>query len=140
MREAKEKEIDGVVYRINQMAPTKASVWVVKLLGIVAPALALCGGAEKIEFKDLMKLNVTGLDLSKGLSLFFEKVTPDDFLKLQRDVLLGDLVTFSKEGGDFKKVTNLDLHFAQFSGAHMMKVLMFALEVNFKDFLPALAE
>lgn len=138
MRDAQSKEIDGTTYKIYPMSPTKGSVWVKNLLGIIGPSLALCGGGEKLDLKELLKLQVKGEDLSKGLSLFFEKIKDEDFLRLQRDVLLNGLVTFSVEGGDYKKIESIDTHFAKYKGSHLMKVLMFALEVNFKDFLPAL--
>lgn len=137
MREIQKKEIDGVSYGLYPLNPFKSLPILTRLLKILGPTILklIVGntGGEKKSISKVMEQNVDGLlaDLADNADRMLEKIGEDEIEKMMSKMLVNGLFF-----ADDQKVMNLNTHFGNHGVFHLLKVFKFALEVNFKDFLP----
>jgi uncharacterized Fe-S cluster-containing radical SAM superfamily enzyme len=134
MREAIEKEIDGVRYRITPFDPFKGSRIFTKILKTVGKPLGtlMKSGKAKDEGE---KSDIVVLALQEAAS----SLNPDEIESLIKESLDINLITVSVDSGEFKKLSTHG-HFNNYSLMHVLKVVRHSWEVNFKDFLSGLGD
>ncbi len=135
MKELKKTMIDGVEYGLYPLSPFKSAPVLTKLLRIVGASLVkliigTTGGSKDIQ--SALETNVESVlpQLADSLEALFEKMDENDIEYFSRKLLVLDLLTV-----DGNKVSSLEIALANKSVFHLLKLLKFALEVNYKDFL-----
>lgn len=124
------REIDGDTYFTAQLDPLTSVVLGAQVIALLAPGLKNLKG---MSFKDV-KSKAADVDFSQGLELIAglgEKLDGDKLGKLIEKCLIGNV---QKNG---KQIRNLTMDFE--SPVTMLKVLMFMLEINYKNFFSGLA-
>lgn len=124
MQRTQERVIDGVTYVCSQFPATKGLKMLHRVGRFISGPLSALAGDMKPGQK------VTAMDLStetlgKAIQAFFESCDEATFENTVKDLL----TSTTRDG----KPVNFDIDFAGQLG-HLMKVLAFVLEVNFKDF------
>ncbi len=138
-RETKTKEIDGFEYTCTQFPPQKALRILTKLTkylgGPLAELMKSAGSA-----KGLMDMDTDNLDIGGALMSLGNSMGPDDLYILSKDVCESVIASKSENepealSGQLKENV-FDQHFVGPKGLkRLFKVLVFALEVNYGDFL-----
>lgn len=124
------REIDGDKYFTAQIRPLASVVLGAQVIALLAPGLKNLKG---MSFSDV-KSKAADVDFSQGLELISglgEKLDGEKLGELIEKCLVGHV---SKNG---KPISNLDMAFD--SPVTMIKVLMFMLEINYKNFFSGLA-
>lgn len=120
------REIDGNTYFTAQLPPLKSVVLGSQVIALLAPGLKNLRGSSFAELKD----KAGEVDFSQGLELIAglgEKLDGDKFGKLIEKCIIGNV---TKDG---KQIKNIDIAFD--NPMTMLKVLVFMLEINFKNFI-----
>lgn len=137
-RETKSKTIDGYEYTCTQFPPQKALRILTKLTkylgGPLAALMASSSGAT-----DLMKGKVEDLDFTAALTSLGNSMGDEDLYILAKDVCENVVVGMGQQNqgvsGQLKDNT-FDEHFMGGKGLkRLFTVMIFALEVNYSDFL-----
>jgi len=124
MREIEERTIDGHVYAVSQLTASRGLEMFGRLAALIGPA-ALEVLARGASFdKDLATLAPAAMAL-------FARLKPGDLSEIAKELLAPATV----DGKPLEK--QFELHF-QGRIMHLFKVLLFAVEVNFRDFRDAL--
>jgi hypothetical protein len=124
------REIDGDKYFTAQIRPLASVVLGAQVIALLAPGLKNLKG---MSFKDV-KSKAKDVDFSQGLALISglgEKLDGEKLGDLIEKCLVGNV---HKNG---KAISNIDMAFD--SPVTMIKVLMFMLEINYKNFFSGLA-
>jgi hypothetical protein len=133
-------EIDGVNYALYKLGAFQAMPVFTKLLKLVGPSLlkVIMGSfstvkGEKDKAKKLLDTDMSEIlgSLEGKVDDLFEKLEEEDFKYLCEKMLKPDLFM-----ADEVKVLHLGNHFSDKGVFHVLKVLKFAIQVNFSDFLP----
>lgn len=140
-RTTETRSIDGMTFTVQQLGGKPAGRLFVRLSSYLFPALSQ--GASALDKLDLkaglnaeMDLGTIGRGLSAAARTLFEKLTEDEYEALLNQLLETAMVR-SPKGGDVPLMPLFDDMMAG-KVLTQMKLLAFALEVNFRDFLPAL--
>ncbi len=121
-----EKEIDGYVFRVTQLPAMKSLRMFARLGKLFGPAITK--GLAGMDIKDLSKLDV-GL-LGAAFGELFTSVSENDLESLTRDLLAATTI----DNVLLLPVIDLKL---QGQPLTILKLLAFALEVNYKSFFDA---
>lgn len=124
------REIDGDTYFTAQIRPLASVVLGAQVIALLAPGLKNLKG---MSFSDV-KSKAADVDFSQGLELISglgEKLDGEKLGELIEKCLVGHV---HKNG---KPISNLDVAFD--SPVTMIKVLVFMLEINYKNFFSGLA-
>ena len=124
------REIDNDTYFTAQLDPLTSVVLGAQVIALLAPGLKNLKG---MSFADV-KSQAADVDFSQGLELIAglgEKLDGDKLGKLIEKCIIGKV---TKNG---KQIRNLTMDFD--SPVTMLKVLMFMLEINYKNFFNASA-
>ena len=127
-RTAVEKEIDGQLYTINPMMPTKALKILHRLGRYLGEPLALAMSGEG----DLLEQEINPEFVSKALRKLFDNMPEQEL-----ETLLKDLMNSVIHEG--KRIA-FDDHFSNYGLPHLFKLSYAVLEVNYGDFLDVLVE
>jgi len=124
MRTMDERNIDGTLYSVSQLPASRGLEMFGRLSGLVGPAAleALAKGASLD--KDLQTL-------APAAVMLFARLQPGDLSGIAKE-LLGPAAADSKPLAPV-----FETHF-QGRIVHLFKVLLFAVEVNYRDFFDAL--
>lgn len=133
MRVEKSKEIEGITFTVQQLGGKRAMRLWTKLFRIVAPALA-----KTLEGNSLTGMTLAKLDLKSlgdAVQLLTDKLTPDEF-----DAMRDELFETAFAVWEGQTVPLNRMQDEIFAGRVLLafKVLRFALEVNYGDFLGGL--
>lgn len=140
MRAIESREIDGMKFTVQQLGGKAAGKLFVRLNSYLIPAIAQ--GGEALGKLNLAKGTDTDIDLGavgQGLAaaskVLFEKLTEDEYENLLGQLL--ETATVKTAKGELPLWPQFDDLMA---GAVLtqLKVLKFALEVNYRDFFSAL--
>lgn len=140
MADLRKTNIDGVDYGLYQLGAFQAMPVFTKLIKLVGPSLlrVIIGtfSSAKGDSKKVQKVMDTDISeilggLEDKVDSLFEKLEEEDFKWLCEKLLKPD--HFMANG---TKVVDLNNHFNDKGVFHVLKVLKFALQVNFSDFLP----
>lgn len=143
MREPKQKEIDGITYKMYPLSPFKSSKILTRIIKVVGkPMGKLIGDSQKEGKESLLDADVNPELIGEALSALTENLEESQVERLMKDLLSSDLITFSKDGDDFKKLSNVEGHIQKndLGLLHLFKLVKFSLEVNYSDFLGGLVE
>lgn len=142
-RKTETTEIDGLKFTVTQLPGRKAAEMSVRLLTMLAPAVAKAGaGLGSVDWSRGASASVdmgrVFADMGLAAETLFARLTPDEIQRVSKE-----LYAFAKveENGQELPMTDavIDEVFAGRAGA-LFRFLIFALKVNFADFGPALAE
>ncbi len=128
-RKTESRDIDGLGFSVTQLPGMRAQKMLPRLGKILGPAVAKLGGMAK---------GLGGLDvgaLGDAAEALFSTLTPEEYESLTRELLETAQVT--QEG----KTAPLMRQYDDVMAGRVMtgvKLLAFALEVNFGDFLPVI--
>jgi hypothetical protein len=134
-REKKEREIDGLRFEVTQMGARKAQEVLVRVSGILAPALGKAiAGAGKASSGNVLDTQIDLAALGDALPALFQRLTPRELEDIQKELLENAYVTV---GGQEQRVwTQWDSVMPNaFTG---LKLTAFAFEVNFGNFFEGL--
>jgi len=134
MREQVKQNIDGVEYGLYPISPFKSAPVLTRLLKIFGSSVLkmIVGAIEKDGAKKALDTDIKDLlpQMAETLDVVLEKLGEDDIEYVSKKLLAQD--HFFADG---KKVSGLEVHFSNHSVFHLLKVIKFSLEVNYKDFL-----
>lgn len=138
MIETKEDKIDGFDVRTSQHPARAAARLLAKVGRSIGPALGALRGV-KLDGAKLGDFDVAAL--GPALSALFESMKDTDLDALIADVLSHTTIVMPNDAGKMHvyDLSNADIIDAAFTGnlPLMMKVIKFALGVNFASFFPA---
>jgi hypothetical protein len=130
MLEPQAREIDGLAITVQPLPAMRAFKLLHKILKAVAPsaAKALASGDLK---------NISFGSLSEAAEILFDRLSEEDLAAVTRQLL--DMAFVTSEG-EQRPARNGDVLHAAFDGrmGALIKVIGFALEVNYGDFLAVL--
>ena len=139
MQEAREKTIDTVHYTVTQFPPRKSMRILSKIVKIAGgPLSALLSSSDGTLDKEVdPKL------IGEAVMILAQNLGDDDLYDLFKEIcdsVIAKLPNGSKlAGGGLLKDDKFDGHFSDPQAlSRMFKVVIFALEVNYKDFLSGL--
>lgn len=137
MREPQKTTIGDVHYIVTPMSPIIASKLLTRLIKIVGEPIGKLATLKKQEgAKSLLDSELDGKLIGEALSALTDKLDESEMESILKRIIAPEYVTFSTDGGDFKKLTSIDGHFSEHGGmAGMFKVARFVLETNYSDFL-----
>jgi len=142
MRQSETREIDGMKFTVQQMGGKQAGRLFVRLSSYLFPAISQAAGAlDKLDLKAGLSgaevdVGAVGRGLSAAAKTLFERLTEDEYESLLQQLLETALVR-SPKGGDVPLWPVFDDMTAG-KVLTQVKLVAFALEVNYRDFLPAL--
>ena len=139
-RETKSRKIDGDEYTCTQFPPQKALRILTKLTKHIGEPLAVLMKAEKGETKNLLNKDISELFIGEAIAALGGSLGDDDLYDLAQEVCESVIINMKAtkktqisgqlEGAIFDE---------QFTGPKglktLFKVVGFALEVNYGDFL-----
>lgn len=135
MREQKEKEIDGVIYKVTPLDPKKATKLLSRILKIVGkPISVFMGGAKSIS--DL-KNGLGGDVIGKAMDILTQSLDEGE-VEVILDRLAQSEIVYKNEDGEWKKVIDLNVHCSSKGIGHYLNVNRFIIEANYSDFLVGL--
>lgn len=137
-RETKSKTIDGYEYTCTQFPPQKALRILTKLTKYLGgPLAALIASSDSTE--DLLKGKVENLDFTAALTSLGNAMGDEDLYILSKDVCENVVVGINQQNKGVSgqlKDNIFDEHFMGGKGLkRLFAVMVFALEVNYGDFL-----
>src|SRR5258708_2424843 len=132
MQVQQERDIDGFKFTVQQLTAMKSLRMLNRLGRIVGPALGKAGGAAQGGFENL---NVK--DLGDAVGTLFERLSDDELESITRELLSGATVTMSN-GQNGLLMPQFDL-VLQGRPETILKLLKFALEVNYQNFFRGFA-
>lgn len=124
MQRTQERNIDGIAYVCSQFPATKGLKMLHRVGRFISGPLSALAGDLKPGQK-VSALDMSTESLGKAIEAFFDSCDENTFENTVKDLL----TSTTREG----RPINFDIDFAGQLG-HLMKVLAFVLEVNFKDF------
>lgn len=134
MRERQEKTIDNVTYALMPISVFKASKVFTKLVKVFGlPLLKVLAGSSNGKTKKKAETSFMDIDLNEiaeGAESLLERLSEDDFQYFCEQLLPRDYFFANNE-----KVISAEMQLNEHGLLHSFKVLKFAVEVNFKDFL-----
>lgn len=138
MREQKERTIDGVTIRVQQL-PAMRSVKLMHRLGrAIGPAmLQALAGADVKSTKDFANAKINMGAIGDAIGSAFDRFSEDDLERLTRELF--ETATVTDKGKEFPMMSVFDNVFAGKPGT-VLKAIKFALEVNYQDFFGVLLE
>jgi hypothetical protein len=130
MLEPQTKQIDDVNVTVTQLPAMRALKLLHRILKAVAPS-----AAKAMASGDAKKLALT--NLSEAAELLFDRLSEEDLAAVTKQLLSTAFVT---AGDEQRPAVSGDILHGAFDGhiGLLMKVLAFALEVNYGDFLGVL--
>jgi len=145
MREPKEVTIDEVTYKMYPLSPFKSSKILTRILKLIGRPLGKLIGESQKDAKgngSLLDADVNPEIIGMALEALTERMEENAIEKLMKDLLPTDLITFSVDGEDYKKIVNIESHMNKREKGlmHLFKLVKFSLEVNYSDFLGEIAE
>ncbi len=116
----KTRDIDGVKYTVTQFTATKSIRLMKRIVSLVGEPLFLfaSGGSEEVEAEGVRS----------AVATLVQRLDEEDIVELILDMLEG---VIAADGAEVAK--DFDLRFAGKLG-HMVNLLAFALEVQYRDF------
>lgn len=136
MIETKIRTIDGIEFRCQQVSAVKGYKLFAKIGKILAPMLPLLGGLDLQNMQNALRRDIA--TLGPGLQAMLEAMESDDRLMFE---LLGGTqarVTLPNGIDEMLDLANANAINTVFGGKilTLLKVMGFAVEVNFHDFFP----
>lgn len=144
MLSSQTRTIGEFTFTVSQLPAMKATKLFYRLSAVAVPVLGRAAQGLELDSLDMSKgaananVNISSLLKNAGdaAQLFFEKMSEADFEKTVRELL--ETATFSKDGSEGTRLMpQFDVVLAGEVGV-ILQLVAFALEVNFKDFLPGL--
>ncbi len=144
--ELEKKVINGITYECTQFPCRKSIKILSELAKIVGGPLAMMMGAD--DLKSIKDGNFSAKNerlLTDAVQLLIKDLDDDRIFSIILSILEGVIATESKElglaGGTLKDQTSVDMHFKGGKGlARLFKVIVFALQTNYQDFLAEITE
>jgi hypothetical protein len=146
MRKTSSRQIGERLFTLTQLPGWRGAKLFWQLSSVLLPALTSLGKGLSIAPEALLSKGVAGLDVDLGALLgnaghasqmLFEKLPPDEFERIARELL--ETCSVQKAGVTVPLMPIFDEEMSGEMGS-LLGLLAFALEVNFKDFLPGLAD
>lgn len=141
MFEKKSKTIGGVAFNVTPFPALEALRLKAYIVKKISPALGELIAGVKDNGKSVMDSELDGEQLSKGISMFCEQLSEEEFVSFIQRVF-ANVWTVVKEEGTSKSISvslgedfagKMDLVF-QGKLFQIYPVMLFVLEVNFPDF------
>lgn len=136
MRQTKEKEIDGIRFSVQQLPAMRGVLLMHKLARAVGPAMlkALSGAGDSQKGVSIASVDLGGIADSVGL--VFDRFSASDLEALIKELF--ETATLTDGANTFPVMQVFDNVLAGKTST-IFKAIRFALEVNYQDFLGALA-
>jgi hypothetical protein len=131
-RDPQDKEIDGIKFTVRPLPGMKGLTMLPRLNKVLGPAIAALGAGS-----DASKGSVNFESLKDALALLGERLTESEMESLTRGLLYGTTFqpTDGTPGGELLPQFDLVM---QGRPETALKLLAFAVEVNYSGFLPGL--
>jgi hypothetical protein len=142
MLDSRDKQVGSSTYRVTQLGATQSLTTLLDLAKMLGPALGVVvdgAGGHSASFADLANAQVTGAVFARATEALFSRL---DNVKVQEIInKMREKTQVDREGnGNFQNLAPIfDVHFAGKMG-ELFGWFRFALEVNYSDFLPLLAD
>jgi hypothetical protein len=130
VRAIESREIDGLTFQVQQLPGRRGSRLSARLMRMLLPAAAeAVGGGGKLP-TGLADLDLSGL--GKAAQTLFERLTVEEFESIREELMEGAMVTM--ENGNTVALKPVFDDVMAGRAFTTLKLMQFALEVNFKDF------
>lgn len=129
------KIIDGTTYRVTQLVSKPARKLLVRLFNALGPTVGAFIPEGKLSLKNLFNGEI---NLRDGISRLSQDLTESELEHLIEVLCSNKTIACESEGGKWPilDAAQFDLHFTGRTMT-MFKVLAFAIQVNYSDFLDA---
>lgn len=140
MKASQTRTIAGIEYSITQMPARKGTHWFYRLMGVLGPAATKLGGlgkgstAQSLTMADLMD-NVD--ELGAAVEVIYEKLPPEEFEEMRQAFFWSLERKDAKGFTDLSDANKFDVELAG-EVFTVLKLMAFAIEVNFGDFFGVL--
>ena len=139
MRRTETKEIDGLAFTVTQLPPRRAQALLLRVLASLSGAVgkAIAGlVSEKGSALDLRNADLDFAKMGEAIPSLFEKLTPAELEGIQKELLAQCIVEKEGKAQELWPVVDLVLD----SPFTLLRVTLFAFEVNYGNFSAVLAE
>ena len=134
-RAQKEKTIDGLTFTVQQLPAMRALKLMHKLAKTIGPAMLKALSGAPSTGAPIKVGNINVAELADGVALLFDRLSEADVESIMRELFETTMVT--ENGQTFQLMPVFDNVLAG-KMSTLFKAVQFALEVNYRDFLPAL--